>query len=257
MCIEVVQLAVIDNSQKPIIEHQMDWNYLIGYTHSPLIIILRIYYWILILVSIVLLGLSLNSFEKKWKNLQNYDGKPRQILLFILWNLATIPSVIFLFSTSGARICTSSAYSYPITTKLLDHCNAYIMSLLLAYVFIITSIIQVLTQFIILNNQKKDISTPKLQEPKKLKVKRKKHVSKRRARSSVAITEASIKLSTVNEDDEEMKSIKSTKSGNSGKSSNKSNKSNKDHNQIGNVKNDGDNNDNVEFNDEKEVYSNA
>ncbi|CAI2187018.1 13550_t:CDS:2 [Funneliformis geosporum] len=250
---EVVQLAVIDYSQKPIIEHTNDWDYLIGYTNSPLKIILKVYYWIVILASIILLGLSLNSFEKRWKNLQNYDDKPKQILLFILWSFATIPNVIILFSTSGVRICTRSTFPYPITTKLLDHCNAYIISLLLAYLFIITSIIQVLYQIIILNHQKKNILPPKLQEPKKMKVRRNRHVSKKRRSTRSIFTDKSIKLSTVNEDDEEMKSSKSSNSGISGKSG----RSIKSNNQIQNDKSDVENDENVEVNDEKTVYSNV
>jgi hypothetical protein len=144
-----------------------------------------------------------------------------------------IPSVILLVSSNKLRTCSASSYSYAVPSRLLHHCNAYLASLLLAYLLIFTVIIQLLFNFVVIKHQK-EVSMkppPNLQEPKKIKVRRSKRVAKKRnsLRSSAAYSVNSTRLSIVTEDEEE----KSNKS-----RSIKSNRSNRSTRSAKNAKND-------------------
>ncbi|RIA95070.1 hypothetical protein C1645_758459 [Glomus cerebriforme] len=176
---------------------------------------MRIYYWLVIFISIGILGWSLDSFEKRWQSIQNYNDNPRNITLLILWCIATIPSIILLSDSSNSRICSSSSYAYKVPSKLLRHCNAYLASLLLAYIFIFSTIIQLLFGFTIVKHQKEISMKPppiSIFQPKKMKVRRSKRVNKKRnsLKSSTAFSNGT-RLSIVTEDEEEK--TRSTRSG--------------------------------------------
>ncbi|CAB4435034.1 unnamed protein product [Rhizophagus irregularis] len=211
---EVVQLAEVNKSQQEVIQHPEDWDYLFGYTKSIATIFIRIYYWIIILVSFGILGWALDSFNRRWKNIENYSDNSKNVTLLILWCFAIIPSVTILARSDKLRTCSESSYSYTVSARLLSHCNAYLASLFLAYIFIITVIIQLLFNFVVIKHQK-EISMkppPNLQEPKKIKVRRSKRVAKKRnSLRSISAYSASTRLSIVTEDDEE-KSNKSSRS---------------------------------------------
>src|SRR5207247_1822836 len=102
---------------------------------------------------------------------------------FLFSSPLAIPSIILLPDLDKFKTCSASSYSYSVPQRLLRHCNAYLASLLLAYLFIFTVIVQLLFNFVIIKHQK-DISMkppPNLQEPKKLKVRRSKRVNKKRS----------------------------------------------------------------------------
>ncbi|RGB28720.1 hypothetical protein C1646_673015 [Rhizophagus diaphanus] len=186
---EVVQLAEVNKSQQEVIQHPEDWDYLFGW--------------------------ALDSFDRRWKNIENYSDNSKNITLLILWCFAIVPNVIILARSDKLRTCSESSYSYTVPARLLSHCNSYLASLFLAYIFIITVIIQLLFNFVVIKHQK-EISMkppPNLQEPKKIKVRRSKRVAtkKRNSLRSISAYSASTRLSIVTEDDEE-KSNKSSRS---------------------------------------------
>ncbi|CAG8581157.1 21704_t:CDS:2 [Rhizophagus irregularis] len=167
---EVVQLAEVNKSQQEVIQHPEDWDYLFGYTKSI----------------------------ARWKNIENYSDNSKNVTLLILWCFAIIPSVTILARSDKLRTCSESSYSYTVSARLLSHCNAYLASLFLAYIFIITVIIQLLFNFVVIKHQK-EISMkppPNLQEPKKIKVRRSKRVAKKRnSLRSISAYSASTRLS--------------------------------------------------------------
>ncbi|GBB83436.1 hypothetical protein RclHR1_10160005 [Rhizophagus clarus] len=228
MNVEVVQLAEVNKDQQQVNQHPEDWNYLFGYTDNLFIIIVRIYYWIIILVSFGILGWALDSFDRRWKDIQYYSDNSKNIFesYIILPSPLAVPSIILLASSNKLRTCTASSYPYKVPERLLHQCNAYLASLLLAYILIFTVIVQLLFSLVVVKHQK-EISRkppPNLQGPKKIKVRRSKRVAKKKGskRSSAAFSMNSTKLSIVTEDDEERsnRSIRSSRSRGSDRSAN-------------------------------------
>src|SRR3954463_1840491 len=62
------------------------------------------------------------------------------ILFFFFFNLE-IPSIITLSESNGIKSCSQSSYKYPLPPRLLHQCYTYLVSLLLAYILVLSIII--------------------------------------------------------------------------------------------------------------------